>query len=126
MPGVGIDVVDLVRIAESIERAPGRLAARLCTEAELAWIAEKDEVERLAACFALKEAWIKAQGGRPAGFRWQDCEFNGRGHFAGIPSMWVAHKGVVTARVGDGRATHMTNVPIDVAPDGLTERELAY
>ena len=65
--GVGIDVVDIDRFAESLERTPG-LRDRLFTP---------DEASRplasLAARFAAKEAMAKALGA-PHGMHWHDAE----------------------------------------------------
>ena len=66
--GVGIDVVDIARFGQSLERTPG-LAARLFTEHELA----STEVASLAARFAAKEAVAKALGA-PGNLRWTDAE----------------------------------------------------
>jgi holo-[acyl-carrier protein] synthase len=65
--GVGIDVVDVARFAETLERTPG-LAVRLFTEAERA-----RSIASQAARFAAKEALAKALGA-PAGLHWQDAE----------------------------------------------------
>lgn len=65
--GVGIDVVDIERFAQSLERTPG-LRARLFTPVE----ADRP-ITSLAARFAAKEALAKALG-VPAGLQWQDCE----------------------------------------------------
>jgi holo-[acyl-carrier protein] synthase len=65
--GVGIDVVDVARFAETLTRAPG-LRERLFTPAE------RDLPARsLAARFAAKEAAAKALGA-PVGLRWHDAE----------------------------------------------------
>lgn len=65
--GVGIDVVDVRRFAETLERTPA-LAARVFTEAE-----RSRSVASQAARFAAKEALAKALGA-PAGLRWLDAE----------------------------------------------------
>lgn len=65
--GVGIDVVDVERFGESLERTPG-LSARLFTPAEAS-----RPLASLAARFAAKEALAKALGA-PAGMHWQDAE----------------------------------------------------
>ena len=65
--GVGIDVCDVERFAESVRRRPG-LVQRLFTRAE----AERP-VASQAARFAAKEALAKALGA-PAGLAWQDAE----------------------------------------------------
>ncbi len=65
--GVGIDVCDVERFAESVRRTPA-WSRRLFTPAE----AERP-VASLAARFAAKEALAKALGA-PAGLSWQDAE----------------------------------------------------
>lgn len=73
--GVGIDVVDIARFQESLERTPG-LKDRLFTEGE-----KSKGISSLAARFAAEEALAKALH-VPAGLNWQDCEIinleNGR------------------------------------------------
>ena len=65
--GIGIDVVDIARFQESLERKP-RLKDRLFTNLE------RDKgIASLAARFAAKEALAKALH-VPAGLNWQDCE----------------------------------------------------
>ena len=65
--GVGIDVVEVRRIAAALERTP-TLAERLFTDAE-----RDRPVESLAARFAAKEAVAKALGA-PGGLSWRDAE----------------------------------------------------
>lgn len=65
--GVGIDVCDLERFAESLARTPG-LLDRLFTAAE----ASRPPAS-LAARFAAKEALAKALGA-PGGLAWHDAE----------------------------------------------------
>ncbi len=65
--GVGIDVCDVARFAESVERTP-TLVRRLFTAAE----AERPIASK-AARFAAKEALAKALGA-PAGMSWHDAE----------------------------------------------------
>jgi holo-[acyl-carrier protein] synthase len=65
--GIGIDVVDIARFKESLERTP-HLAEKLFTESE-----RKKPVSSLAARFAAKEALYKALS--PArGLQWHDAE----------------------------------------------------
>jgi holo-[acyl-carrier protein] synthase len=66
--GVGIDVVDVARLARALQRTP-RLADRLFTATER----RSGRPEQLAARFAAKEATAKALGA-PGGLRWQDAE----------------------------------------------------
>ncbi len=65
--GVGVDVVDVDRLARALARTPG-LQGRLFTDGE-----RDRPVESLAARFAAKEAVAKALGA-PGGLRWRDAE----------------------------------------------------
>lgn len=65
--GVGIDVVDIERFGESLERTPG-LGDRLFTATEA-----RLRLASLAARFAAKEALAKALGA-PAGLAWHDAQ----------------------------------------------------
>jgi holo-[acyl-carrier protein] synthase len=64
--GVGIDVVDVERFGQTLERTPG-LLDRLFTQEERGL-----PLNSLAARFAAKEALAKALGA-PVGLQWQDC-----------------------------------------------------
>ena len=65
--GVGVDVVEVARLAASLDRTPA-LADRLFTEAERA----VDSVQSLAARFAAKEAVAKVLGA--PGLAWTEAE----------------------------------------------------
>ena len=65
--GVGIDVVDIDRFVQAMERTPS-LRGRLFTDSE----AERPPAS-LAARFAAKEAMAKALGA-PTGMAWHDAE----------------------------------------------------
>jgi hypothetical protein len=65
----GVDVVELARAADLVEKYGTTALARVATSAEEGWAGT--EVTRLAALLGLKEATIKAMAGRPAPFRWQ-------------------------------------------------------
>lgn len=65
--GVGVDVVDIERFRESLERTP-TLRERLFTKAE-----GELSIGSMAARFAAKEAFVKALRA-PAGMSWQDIE----------------------------------------------------
>lgn len=65
--GIGIDVCEIRRFAEALERQP-RMVDRLFTPLE----AERS-IASLAARFAAKEALAKALGA-PAGMSWHDAE----------------------------------------------------
>lgn len=66
--GVGVDIVDVARLATALERTPA-LAARLFTDAER----QAGRPEQLAARFAAKEAAAKALG-VPGRAGWHDAE----------------------------------------------------
>jgi holo-[acyl-carrier protein] synthase len=73
---MGMDLVDIRRIHESLERFGPRFAQRLFSEREIAY-AESGQgqvAERLAARFAAKEAAIKAFDLAEAGVNWRDIE----------------------------------------------------
>ena len=97
--GVGIDVVDLERFAESLARTPG-LSERLFTPGEAS-----RGIASLAARFAAKEALAKALGA-PVGLIWRDAEVHrgadGRPH--------LEMHGTVAARAEGlgGRTTHLS------------------
>ena len=88
--GVGIDVVDVARFGQTLERTP-RLRERLFTQEELVL-----GLDSLAARFAAKEALAKALGA-PVGLRWTDATVL-RGA-DGRPHLQV--RGTVQARADD-------------------------
>jgi holo-[acyl-carrier protein] synthase len=79
--GVGIDVCDIARFAQTLLRTPA-LAARLFTEGE-----QNLPPRSLAARFAAKEALAKALGA-PRGLLWTDAEI--RTAPDGRPSLHVS------------------------------------
>lgn len=85
--GVGIDVVDIARFTDRLERTP-RLLDRLFTEEE-----RRLRPASLAARFAAKEALAKALGA-PVGLRWTDATVARAGD--GRPHLRV--QGTVRAR----------------------------
>lgn len=74
--GVGIDVVDVARMASAVERGKDRLLSRLFTPSERADATEgPGRYEKLAGRFAAKEAALKALGtGWSRGIAWRDLE----------------------------------------------------
>jgi len=88
--GVGIDVVDVARFGQTLDRTP-RLRERLFTPEELVL-----GLDSLAARFAAKEALAKALGA-PVGLRWTDATVL-RGA-DGRPHLQV--RGTVQARADD-------------------------
>ncbi|MFG2675762.1 MULTISPECIES: holo-ACP synthase [unclassified Streptomyces] len=94
--GVGIDVAEIERFDEALERTP-RMAQRLFLESELMLPdGERRGVASLAARFAAKEALAKALGA-PAGLLWTDAEVYVEA--SGQPRLRVS--GTVAARAAE-------------------------
>jgi holo-[acyl-carrier protein] synthase len=74
--GIGIDIVEIARIRQLMERWRERFLQRVFTEAELAYaLGRHDPAQHLAARFAAKEATLKALGtGLSMGVRWREME----------------------------------------------------
>ncbi|MCC7155714.1 MAG: holo-[acyl-carrier-protein] synthase [Bryobacterales bacterium] len=74
--GNGIDLAEVERIKNSIERFGDRFIERVYTPRERAYVERKaNRYERYAARFAAKEAGMKAIGtGWRGGIRWHDFE----------------------------------------------------
>ncbi len=69
---VGIDIVDITRLARSIERFGNHFLDRLFTVQEIEYAqAKRRMAESLAGRFAAKEAFIKAYGAKPG---WREIE----------------------------------------------------
>ena len=74
--GTGIDIAEVPRIAQAIDRYGERFLRRVFTEGEIQYCESKaNRIERYAARFAAKEAAMKALGtGWNHGVRWRDVE----------------------------------------------------
>lgn len=74
--GTGVDLCEVDRIRESVEKYGDRFLNRIYTPHEIAYCMRKaNKYERLAARFAAKEAGMKAIGtGWSGGVRWVDFE----------------------------------------------------
>jgi holo-[acyl-carrier protein] synthase len=94
--GIGVDVVDIARFAESLARTPG-LREKLFTEAELATASDRHP-SFLAGRFAAKEALAKALG-VPDGLAWHDVNVNRAEN--GAPIMEL--NGIAKQRAGSGK-----------------------
>jgi holo-[acyl-carrier protein] synthase len=99
--GTGIDIAEVPRIAQSIERFGDRFLRRVFTEGEIGYCDGKaNPAEHYAARFAAKEAAMKAIGtGWNHGVRWRDvevCRLAG-----GRPTLTFRHKAAeFAARLG--------------------------
>jgi holo-[acyl-carrier protein] synthase len=74
--GIGTDLIEIARIAQSVERFGERFLERIYTPREIAYCQRKrSSAESLAARFAAKEAAAKALGtGINHGIGWLDLE----------------------------------------------------
>ncbi|MBZ5616030.1 MAG: holo-[acyl-carrier-protein] synthase [Acidobacteriia bacterium] len=74
--GTGVDIAEVPRIRESIERFGDRFLRRIFTEGEIRYCEQKaTRFESYAARFAAKEAGMKALStGWSRGVRWRDIE----------------------------------------------------
>ena len=74
--GTGVDIAEVHRIRESIERFGDRFLRRIFTEGEIRYCEQRaSRFESYAARFAAKEAGMKALGtGWSRGVRWRDIE----------------------------------------------------
>jgi holo-[acyl-carrier protein] synthase len=74
--GIGVDVVKVERIQDSLARFGERMEKRLFTDAEIAYCRRhKDPLPHFAARFAAKEAAFKAIGtGLSGGVAWKHAE----------------------------------------------------
>jgi holo-[acyl-carrier protein] synthase len=100
--GTGIDLIEIDRIAESIERYGDRFLRRIYTSGEIAYCQRKKEAaESFAARFAAKEAGAKALGtGIQHGVAWKEIEVRRQPgqrptlHFSGRAAEIAARLGV--------------------------------
>lgn len=77
--GLGLDLAEVPRIAEMVERWGERFTRKLFTERERAFAAARaNSAQHLAARFAAKEATLKALG-VPKGLSWHEMEVVGGG-----------------------------------------------
>lgn len=72
MHAVGVDIIEIGRIAQAVKRWGDRFLLRTYTEAELAYC--RGRAPELAARFAAKEAVMKALGTGTRGVSWRDVE----------------------------------------------------
>jgi holo-[acyl-carrier protein] synthase len=72
IPSVGVDIIEIGRVAEVIERWGPRFLERVYTPAELHYC--RGRIAELAARFAGKEAISKALGTGIRGLAWRDME----------------------------------------------------
>jgi holo-[acyl-carrier protein] synthase len=106
--GTGIDIVEVPRVARSIERFGERFLNRVFTAAEIRYCQSKaNSAERFAARFAAKEAAMKAIGtGMRGGVSWKDFEVSHEP--GGRPTMVLHGKAAQVALTLGGRRSHLS------------------
>ena len=72
MKAIGVDIIEIGRVAQSIDRFGQRFLKRVYTERELAYC--HGQVSSLAARWAAKEATAKALGTGIGAVSWQEIE----------------------------------------------------
>ncbi len=100
--GTGVDITEVGRVAEAVERFGERFLRRVFTPAEVAYCSSKhNKIERLAARFAAKEAALKALGtGLRHGITWQQVEVRRQPGsrptiaFSGVAAQYATRLGV--------------------------------
>lgn len=128
----GLDVVEISRIGESVERFGKRFMHRLFREDEIAYALSGEGLvcERLAARFAAKEAAIKAFDLAEAGIAWRDievrrlpsgaCELALHGKAARrVAELGVSEIALSLSHDGDYAAAVVTAIASPVCPDSL-------
>ena len=96
--GTGVDLIEIERIAHSIERYGDRFLRRVYTDHEIAYCSRKRaSAESFAARFAAKEAGAKALGtGISRGVTWN--EFQVERHPGGRPILELRGRAALLAR----------------------------
>lgn len=97
--GIGVDVVDLKRFAETLERTPGILDRLFTATEQTSAQGHQLPTMSLAGRFAVKEAVAKALGA-PAGMHFHDCEVSN----GGAPTITLS--GTVLAVADERGVTH--------------------
>ncbi len=73
--GIGVDLIEIDRIRQAIERNGQRFIDRVYTDAEQEYCTQRPSYACYAARFTAKEAFLKALGtGLRKGMRWRDIE----------------------------------------------------
>ncbi len=112
--GMGVDLAEVKRIREAIERYGGRFVDRIYTPGEIAYVERKaNKYERYAGRFAAKEAGMKAIGtGWKRGVRWQDFEVSNLA--SGRPTLKLHG---VAAKVAEGMGVKAITLSITHTAD---------
>jgi holo-[acyl-carrier protein] synthase len=112
--GIGVDIIEIQRVREVLERQKDRFRNRVFTPAEQQYCeAHRDPAPHFAVRFAAKEALFKALGtGWSGGIRWTDAEVS---RAAGQAPALVLHG--EAARMGSARGAHALHVTLSHSRD---------
>ena len=104
--GIGIDIIEIERIQQSVEKFGDRFLNKIFTKGELDYsLSKKNKYQHLAARFAAKEAIAKALAtGWSKGFRWKDIEIYNEKN--GLHQ--VELKGALREFIGDEKSLKIT------------------
>ena len=104
--GIGIDIIEIERIEESVIKFGDRFLNKIFTKIELEYsLSKKNKFQHLAARFAAKEAIAKALAtGWSKGFRWKDIEIYNEN--SGMPN--VKLQGNLAKFLGDDKSLKIT------------------
>jgi phosphopantetheinyl transferase (holo-ACP synthase) len=113
VPGflAGIDLIDSRRVVADLDRWGLRCFDSVLTSREVEWLDHSDDAAfDIAAVLGVKEATVKAIGGRPSGFGWQQIEVVPRrqGRAARSPGQLAVEEEL--ERVAEGRAPRCADV----------------
>lgn len=106
--GIGVDVVDLVRFENVLERTPGILDRLFTTAEQKSAEGHQLPVQSLAGRFAVKEAVAKALSA-PAGLNFHDCEVSN----GGAPTITISGSVLEVAE-----AAGVTHWHVSISHDG--------
>ncbi len=105
--GLGVDLVEVGRVARVLERHGERFLKRILTPEERLFVSKRAEpAQRVAAFFAAKEACLKALGTGLRGISWQEIEV---GHKpSGKPFLVLKGRAQERFEALGGRAIHVS------------------
>ena len=111
--GIGVDLTPISRMQRAFDAHPGKLEARLFTDAERAYCRKKaSAAQHFAARFAAKEAALKALH-VPEGLRWHELEVVNDGD--GAPAFRLSGNAAAAAQKLGVRTVHLSITHADDA-----------
>ncbi len=111
----GVDIIEIDRVRQVLERYGQRFLSRVFTPGEIAYC--QGRAPNLAARFAAKEATMKALGTGVRGLGWKDIEVVR--HESGAPAIKLHHR-------GESRAKRLAVQEISVSLSHSREYAVAF